>query len=288
MAFGELPEIPVGAPFTSRRALLDAGVHRQLQAGIAGGAYTGAESIVVSGGYEDDEDYGDLIVYTGQGGNDPNTGRQVADQQLTLGNAGLMKSRVEGLPVRVIRGAHPGSAFAPATGLRYDGLYYVEDAYHVIGKSGFKVWRFTLRRQDGTPPPWASVNALPPVVTLPGIKEVTVLRVIRNTAMAREVKALHDYACQVCGLRIETPVGPYAEGAHIKPLGAPHRGPDTLDNLLCLCPNHHLLFDLGAMMVADDMSLIGTAGKLRTATKHQINIDYIRYHRSRYAPESSP
>ena len=83
MAFGDLPEIPVGTPFTSRRALLDAGVHRQLQAGIAGGAYTGAESIVVSGGYEDDEDYGDLIVYTGQGGNDPNTGRQVADQQLT-------------------------------------------------------------------------------------------------------------------------------------------------------------------------------------------------------------
>ena len=50
----------------------------------------------------------------------------------------------------------------------------------------------------------------------------------------------------------------------------------------------HLLLDLGAIMVADDLSLIGTAGKLRTATKHQINIDYIRYHRSRYAPESSP
>ena len=46
------------------------------------------KSIVVSGGYEDDGDYG---------------------------NAGLMKSRVEGLPVRVVRGAHPGSAFAPET-----------------------------------------------------------------------------------------------------------------------------------------------------------------------------
>jgi hypothetical protein len=138
MAFGDIPEIRVGTLFDSRRALYDAGVHRQLQAGIAGGEQAGAESIVVSGGYEDDEDYGDVIVYTGQGGNDANTARQVADQQLTLGNAGLMKSRVEGLPVRVIRGAHPGSAFAPATGLRYDGLYYVEDAHHVIGKSGFK------------------------------------------------------------------------------------------------------------------------------------------------------
>ena len=148
------------------------------------------------------------------------------------------------------------------------------------------MWRFTLRRQDPIPPPWAPVSTPPPVVTLPGSKEVTVLRVIRNTAMAREVKVLHNYTCQVCELRIETPVGPYAEGAHIKPLGAPHRGPDTLDNLLCLCPNHHLLFDLGAIMIADDMSLIGTAGRLRTATKHRINVDYLRYHRSRYAPDT--
>jgi hypothetical protein len=35
------------------------------------------------------------------------------------------------------------------------------------------------------------------------------------------------------------------EAAHIRPLGAPHNGPDTLDNTLCLCPNHHVLFDHG-------------------------------------------
>jgi integrase len=40
-------------------------------AGISGGEREGADSIVVSGGYEDDEDYGDVIVYTGAGGNDP-------------------------------------------------------------------------------------------------------------------------------------------------------------------------------------------------------------------------
>ena len=33
------------------------------------------------------------------------------------------------------------------------------------------------------------------------------------------------------------------EAAHIRPLGAPHNGPDTLDNTLCLCPNHHVPFD---------------------------------------------
>ena len=83
--FGDIDRVPVGTTFPDRRALLGAGVHRQLQAGIA-------DSIVVSGGYEDDDDFGDLIIYTGQGGNDPATKRQVADQRLALGNAALAES----------------------------------------------------------------------------------------------------------------------------------------------------------------------------------------------------
>ena len=43
-------------------------------AGISGAERDGADSIVVSGGYEDDEDYGNVIVYTGAGGNDPSSG----------------------------------------------------------------------------------------------------------------------------------------------------------------------------------------------------------------------
>jgi putative restriction endonuclease len=54
--FGHIDGIPVEATFPDRRALLEAGVHRQLQAGIAGSAAEGADSIVVSGGYEDDDD----------------------------------------------------------------------------------------------------------------------------------------------------------------------------------------------------------------------------------------
>jgi len=47
---------------------------------------------VLNEGYEDDEDHGDWMVYTGQGGRDPNTGRQIADQQLTRGNLVLRKA----------------------------------------------------------------------------------------------------------------------------------------------------------------------------------------------------
>jgi len=62
--FGEIQGNPPGTTYVDRRALADAGVHRPLEHGISGAQKEGADSIVVSGGYEDDEDYGSLIVYT--------------------------------------------------------------------------------------------------------------------------------------------------------------------------------------------------------------------------------
>lgn len=61
--FGEIPGMPVGTGFTSRREVADSGVHRPTQAGISGSGLEGADSIVVSGGYEDDEDLGNVIIY---------------------------------------------------------------------------------------------------------------------------------------------------------------------------------------------------------------------------------
>jgi len=34
------------------------------------------------------------------------------------------------------------------------------------------------------------------------------------------------------------------------------------------------------------MTLPGKLGKLRTKAKHPINVDHVRYHRSRYEPET--
>jgi putative restriction endonuclease len=43
---------------------------------------------------------------------------------------------------------------------------------------------------------------------------------------------------------------PYVEGLlTIRPQGAPHNGPDSSDNILCLRPNHHALFGLGAISI---------------------------------------
>jgi putative restriction endonuclease len=107
-----------------------------LQHGISGAAAEGADSIVVSGGYEDDEDYGDLIIYTGAGGRDSATGRQIADQEFAAQNLALVKSEAEGLPVRVVRGAGGDADYSPGSGFRYDGLFRVEESWREPGKSG--------------------------------------------------------------------------------------------------------------------------------------------------------
>ncbi len=112
-----------GTVFPSYRELFDSGVHRHTVKGIVGGGEQGAESIVLSGGYEDDRDEGALIIYTGEGGQDSSK-RQVADQTFTGGNRALALNRDVGLPVRVIRGFKlKDSAFRPTHGYRYDGLY---------------------------------------------------------------------------------------------------------------------------------------------------------------------
>lgn len=47
--------------------------HRRWASGIDGNEKEGTAAIFLSGGYEDDEDQGEQIIYTGAGGNDQNT-----------------------------------------------------------------------------------------------------------------------------------------------------------------------------------------------------------------------
>jgi putative restriction endonuclease len=74
--------------FKSRAELSQAGVHTPRRAGISGNAREGAESIVLSGGYE-----GDVIIYTGQGGRDEKTGEHVSRQALVRQNLALVTNR---------------------------------------------------------------------------------------------------------------------------------------------------------------------------------------------------
>ncbi|MGX9687114.1 YDG/SRA domain-containing protein [Deinococcus wulumuqiensis] len=262
--FGAVPGVGEGARFVNRQELRDAGVHLPTQAGISGSALEGADSIVLSGGYEDDHDEGVVIVYTGEGGRDPVTGRQVKHQELVRGNLALAVSHRDGLPVRVARKLKRG-------GYEYAGLYRVDDHWHELGRSGFRIWRFRLVKLESAQPGQG-----------PERKPTLIQRIVRDTAAARAVKAMYDHRCQVCSERLETAAGAYAEAAHIRPLGAPHHGPDTADNLLCLCPNHHVLFDFGAFGIGDDLQLLGLPGHLQVHPQHHLNPAHLEYHRSRY------
>ena len=113
-----------------------------------------------------------------------------------------------------------------------------------------------------------------------GRKDVLVSRVIRDTKVARGVKSLYGNSCQVCNQVIPTAHGTYSEGCHIRPLGEPHNGPDVAGNILCLCPNHHVMLDRGALFINDDLSLSGTAGALTMHADHKLDLDCVRYHRN--------
>lgn len=102
-------------------------------------------------------------------------------------------------------------------------------------------------------------------------QDITVSRIIRDTIVARRVKKIHDFKCQICGLALNLADGvKYAEGHHIKPLGTPHNGPDIIENIMCLCPNHHALLDYGALYLEE--------GMVRHLAGHRIGREYIDYH----------
>eukprot|EP01114_Cavostelium_apophysatum_P023546 TRINITY_DN8904_c0_g1_i2.p1 TRINITY_DN8904_c0_g1~~TRINITY_DN8904_c0_g1_i2.p1 ORF type:complete len:282 (-),score=29.01 TRINITY_DN8904_c0_g1_i2:150-995(-) len=140
----------VGIHCDSRQKLCNIGIHRPTQAGIWGNQQYGAISVVISGGYEDDEDEGDTVIYTGSGGME--NGVQTADQVLEKGNKYLHDNCMLKKPIRVTRGYGTHSKYAPVSGYRYDGLYTVEKAWPAQGKSGFIVWRYALKRVPGQPP----------------------------------------------------------------------------------------------------------------------------------------
>lgn len=282
--FGHIPGYPEGSLFEDRAALHESGVHLPIQAGISGSQTEGAESIVLSGGYEDDADYGDVLIYTGHGGRDPNSGQQIHDQPFTRGNRALALSKQNGLPVRVIRGSRHDSPHSPPPGYSYDGLYAVEEFWREVGTSGFEIWRFRLVKIPKEATTGQEVREEPAGYSVPRRQEVEVSRIVRDSARARRIKALYSHRCQMCGTRLECPAGPYSEAAHIRPLGVPHHGPDTEDNILCLCPNHHVLFDNGAISIADDLSLNGDDGNVLTVYRnHHINRHHVAYHREHLA-----
>lgn len=66
----------------------------------------------------------------------------------------------------------------------------------------------------------------------------------RDNKTIAQLKFLREFKCQICNIGILTEKKTlYVEAAHIK--AKRHKGPETADNILILCPNHHKEFDVG-------------------------------------------
>ena len=273
---GEIEGVIEGQIYENRRELHDANVHRGLMRGIG----ARGESIVLSGGYADDKDYGDEIIYTGEGGRDSSTGLQVSDQTLTGGNLALYNHYREGNPIRVSRGSNADSSYAPPSGYKYGGLYRIENVWSDIGRDGYKIWRYKFIKLSNSEIITPTITSAPPQgLRITQRTQVTTSRIIRSSAIGNYVKRLYDYTCQISGVQLDTPNGRYAEACHIQPVGRPHNGPDDVSNVLCLSPNMHVLFDLGAISINEDLTLIGIEGILNIRDEHDLSQEAIRYHR---------
>jgi len=99
-------------------------------------------------------------------------------------------------------------------------------------------------------PTWSDEDAQDAATVLRRLQETQAQ--IRRAHNVRELKALYRNTCMLCGKQTVIGVNPskyYSEASHIKPVGQPHNGPDRKDNMLILCPEHHLQFDYGVLSI---------------------------------------
>ena len=144
------------------------GAHFPHVAGIAGQSDRGAQSVVLSGGYEDDQDHGNWFLYTGSGGRDLSGNKRTNkvhdfDQEFTKFNAALKTSCELGLPLRVVRShKEKKSAHAPDPAnpmVRYDGIYRIEKCWRKRGLNQPKLMcRYLIVRCDNEPAPWSDLD----------------------------------------------------------------------------------------------------------------------------------
>ncbi|KAF9617622.1 hypothetical protein IFM89_037685 [Coptis chinensis] len=167
---GAVPGIEIGGIFFFRIEMCLVGLHAPSMAGID---YMNlkfdreeepvAISIVSSGGYEDDVEDKDVLIYSGQGGvskRKDKKEKEAGDQKLERGNLALERSLHRGNEVRIIRGMRD---LVNVTGkiYVYDGLYRVHESWTEKGKSGCNVFKYKLLRIPGQPEAfviWKSVQ----------------------------------------------------------------------------------------------------------------------------------
>ncbi|MCG0276724.1 MAG: HNH endonuclease [Thermosediminibacteraceae bacterium] len=182
----------------------------------------------------------DLMIYIGEGG-------LTQPQPDSPGNLALKKAKET-------RAIFPVIAKWGKNQYEYLGKWQVIDWEYSPLQGLPAHYRFLLRRVE---PPETEARMAKKIILSqeslqPRRAAFVTNRILRDTKVIQELKALYRYTCQVCHNRLNRGFGdPIVEGHHIKPLGHPHNGPDIPENVIILCPNHHALFDIGAITIVN-------------------------------------
>jgi predicted restriction endonuclease len=106
---------------------------------------------------------------------------------------------------------------------------------------------------------------------LPKRVRAEISRIVRDVPEARALKRRYKGQCQLCGEYLEIAPGEfYLEVHHLQPLGKDHKGPDLRENMICVCPNCHVLLDLTVKRI-----------KRLKVSLHAIGDKFISYHNDR-------
>lgn len=127
--------------------------------------------------------------------------------------------------------------------MRNDLFYSVEG----IGKGIWGLRSFTPQNLYEIPESYNIGNQTPER------RNYLISRIIRDTELSRRLKRLHSNICEICSTQLQIQGDKfYSEAHHIKPLGQPHNGPDTEDNIIVVCPNCHILLDNFAIKLINE------------------------------------
>jgi predicted HNH restriction endonuclease len=110
-------------------------------------------------------------------------------------------------------------------------------------------------------------------------KPTTYMKVERDSKMIAKLKQLYSNSCQMCGTVIRlNGNSDYSEGAHVIPLSK--GGQDVKENVLILCPNHHVLLDHGNVKFTEEggWHSINQSGYLRFKGGHFISKSSLEFH----------
>ncbi|KAG6494274.1 histone-lysine N-methyltransferase, H3 lysine-9 specific SUVH1-like [Zingiber officinale] len=153
---GSIPGVEVGDIFYFRFEMNLIGLHSLSMAGIDYLTTSFGDKdepiaicVVSSGGYENEEDDIDVLIYSGQGGSGKND-KKPDNQKLERGNLALDRSFHRKNQIRVVRSAKDINCPTGKIYI-YDGLYMIESSWTEKNKAGFNMFKYKLLREPGQP-----------------------------------------------------------------------------------------------------------------------------------------